>query len=58
MVLKEPFPVKLVESPQAQEQLQVSGQVAEDTNQHGLMLEAHPQAGQCNEYRLEREKKH
>lgn len=40
----------------AQEQLQVSGQVAEDTNQHGLILEAHPQAGQCNECRLEREK--
>lgn len=33
----------------AQEQLQVSGQIAEDTNQHRLILEAHPQACQCNE---------
>lgn len=40
----------------AQEQLQVSGQIAEDTNQHCLILKAHPQACQCNEYRLEREK--
>lgn len=40
----------------AQEQLQVSGQIAEDTNQHRLILEAHPQTCQSNKYRLEGEK--